>query len=63
MAYMSGKPRRMATRFRWTGEYASLFVPGDARVARIPMRLPAAARAVIPIGVEVMAGASREGAS
>jgi hypothetical protein len=49
------------TRFRWTGEYASLFVPGDVRAVHIPMRLPAAARAVTPIGVEVMAGALLKG--
>jgi O-antigen ligase len=49
------------TRFRWTGEYASLFVPGDVRAARIPMRMPASARAVTPIGVEVMSGALSKG--
>ena len=49
------------TRFRWTGEYASLFVPGDVRAVHVPMRLPAEARAVTPIGVEVMAGALLKG--
>jgi len=41
------------TRFRWASQYASLFVPADVRAVRIPMRMPAAARAVGPIGVEV----------
>jgi hypothetical protein len=49
------------TRFRWTGEYASLFVPSEVRAAHIPMRLPPAARAVTPIGIEVMAGALLKG--
>jgi O-antigen ligase len=49
------------TRFRWTGEYASFFVPSDVRAAHFPMRLPAAARAVTPIGIEVMAGALPKG--
>jgi hypothetical protein len=49
------------TRFRWTGEYASLFETGDVRAVHIPMRLPAAARAVTPIGVEVMAGGLSRG--
>jgi hypothetical protein len=48
-------------RFRWTGEYASLFETGDVRAVHIPMRLPAAARAVTPIGVEVMAGGRSRG--
>ena len=41
------------TRFRWAGQYASLFVPADVRAVRVPMRMPAAARAVGPLGVEV----------
>jgi O-antigen ligase len=49
------------TRFRWTGQYATLFVPGDVRAVHVPMRLPAAARAVTPIGVEVMAGSLPKG--
>jgi hypothetical protein len=49
------------TRFRWSGQYASLFVPGDVRAAHIPMRMPPSARAVTPIGVEVMAGGRSRG--
>jgi hypothetical protein len=41
------------TRFRWAGQYASLFVPGDVRAVRVPMRMPAEARAISPLGVEV----------
>jgi O-antigen ligase len=41
------------TRFRWASQYASLFVPADVRAVRVPMRMPASARAVGPIGVEV----------
>ena len=48
-------------RFRWTEQYASLFVPGDVRAVRIPMRMPAAALAVAPIGVEVMSGSLPKG--
>jgi O-antigen ligase len=49
------------TRFRWSGQYASLFVPGDVRAAHIPLRMPPSARAVTPIGVEVMSGALSKG--
>lgn len=48
-------------RFRWSGQYASLFVPDDVRAAHIPMRMPPSARAVTPIGVEVMSGAFPKG--
>jgi O-antigen ligase len=44
------------TRFRWTGLYASVFVPADITRVEIPIRLPAAGRSVRPIGVEVMTG-------
>lgn len=49
------------TRFKWSGQYASLFVPGDVRAAHIPMRMPPPARAVTPIGVELMSGALPKG--
>jgi hypothetical protein len=42
------------TRFRWTGRYASVFVPGEAREVWIPVRIPEGTRAISPIAVEVM---------
>jgi len=39
-------------RFRWTGEYASLFVPPDVRRIEIPVRVPPGARNLPPISVE-----------
>ncbi len=39
-------------RFRWTGEYASLFVPPDVRRVEIPVRVPPGARNLPPISVE-----------
>jgi O-antigen ligase len=48
------------TRFRWTNQYASLFVPADITRVEIPVRLPTDGRAVKPMGVEVMtAGVDR----
>ncbi len=44
------------TPFRWTGEYASLFVPADVTRVEIPVRLPTDGRSVRPMGVQVMAG-------
>ena len=44
------------TRFRWTGEYASLFVPADVARVEIPIRLPTDGRSVRAMGVEVMTG-------
>jgi hypothetical protein len=43
-------------RFRWTGGYASLFVPADVTHAYIPVRLPTDRPAIAPIGVEVSVG-------
>ncbi|MCU1381464.1 MAG: hypothetical protein JWL71_161 [Acidobacteria bacterium] len=43
------------TRIRWTGQYASLFVPEDVSRVEIPVRLPAEGR-LAPVGVEVMTG-------
>jgi hypothetical protein len=40
-------------RFRWTQEYASIFVPEDVTRVTIPVRVPNGAR---PIGVEFSAG-------
>jgi O-antigen ligase len=42
------------TRFRWTGRYASVFVPAEAREVWIPVRIPEGTRAISPIAVEVM---------
>lgn len=48
------------TRFRWTGAYASLFVPADVTRVEVPIRLPTDGRSIRPIGVEVMtAGVDR----
>jgi O-antigen ligase len=44
------------TRFRWTGAYASLFVPADVTRVEIPVRLPTDGRSVRAMGVEVMTG-------
>jgi O-antigen ligase len=48
-------------RFRWTGRYASLFVPDDVRRANIQVRVPSGARGVAPIGVEVMVSGINRG--
>jgi O-antigen ligase len=42
------------TRYRWTGLFASLFVPADVTHVDIPIRLPTASRSISPMGVEVM---------
>jgi hypothetical protein len=42
------------TRFRWTGAYASLFVPADVTRVYVPVRLPVDGRSLQPMGVEVM---------
>jgi hypothetical protein len=44
------------TRFRWTGGYASIFVPADVSRVEIPVRMPTDGRSIRPIGVEVMIG-------
>ena len=49
------------TRFRWTGAYASLFVPADVTRVEIPIRLPADGRAIKPMGIEVMTGSVDQG--
>jgi len=48
-------------RYRWTREYASLFVPGDVMRVEIPMRVPTDNRAIVPIGVEIMTGGVSRG--
>ena len=48
------------TRYRWTGLFASLFVPADVTRVEIPIRLPTTNRSVSPMGVEVkIAGEDR----
>jgi O-antigen ligase len=42
------------TRFRWTGHYASVFVPGEAREVWIPVRMPTRMRMISPLGMELM---------
>ena len=44
------------TRVRWTGNYASLFVPVDVTRVEIPLRLPTDGRHLSSMGVEVMIG-------
>jgi hypothetical protein len=44
------------TRFRWTGPYASLFVPADVTRVEIPVRLPTDGRSIRAMGVEAMTG-------
>jgi O-antigen ligase len=49
------------TRFRWTGQYASLFVPADVTRVEIPVRVPTDGRSLRPMGVEVMTAAIHRG--
>jgi O-antigen ligase len=49
------------TRFRWTGHYASLFVPADVTRVEIPVRVPTDGRSIRPMGVEVMTAAVDRG--
>jgi hypothetical protein len=49
------------TRFRWTGAYASVFVPADVTRVYIPVRLPTAGLTVWPMGVEVMTAGIDQG--
>jgi hypothetical protein len=46
------------TPFRWTGQYASVFVPADVTRVYIPLRLPTRLPAISPMGVEIV-GADR----
>ena len=43
-------------RFRWTGQYASVFVPDDVTTVQIPVRVPVVIRNVTPNGIEVSTG-------
>jgi O-antigen ligase len=47
-------------RFRWTEQYASLFVPADISVVYIPVRVPSDRPALSPMGVEVRVGGVRQ---
>ena len=40
-------------RFRWTSDYASLFVSADVTRVYVPMRVPIDRRAIAPMGVEI----------
>jgi len=44
------------TPFRWTGDYASVFVPADVTHVYIPVRVPTDRPAIAPIGVEISTG-------
>ena len=44
------------TRFRWTHEYASLFVPANATRVYIPVRLPVDVPRLLPMPVDVEVG-------
>jgi hypothetical protein len=43
-------------RFRWTGQYASVFVPDDVTTLQIPVRVPTVIRNVTPLAIDVSAG-------
>jgi hypothetical protein len=49
------------TRFRWTGAYASVFVPADVTRVSIPVRLQTNGRTIRPMGVEVMTAGVDQG--
>jgi hypothetical protein len=49
------------TRFRWTGRYASIFVPIGISRVEIPVRLPVDGRSIRPMGVEVTTGGAYRG--
>lgn len=51
------------TRYRWSNLYASVFVPADVTRIYLPVRVPANAPGVSPIGVEVMTGGVDRGRS
>ena len=46
---------------RWTGDYASVFVPADVTRVYMPVRLPSNGGTARPMGVEVMSGGVRKG--
>jgi hypothetical protein len=51
------------TRYRWTGQYASVFVPADVTRVYLPVRMPARIPSLTPIGVEVMTSGIDKGRS
>jgi hypothetical protein len=40
-------------RYRWTGDYGSVFVPADVTRVYIPVRMPAVTAGLSPMGIEV----------
>jgi hypothetical protein len=48
------------TPFRWTGDYASVFVPADVTHVYIPVRVPTDRPAIAPIAVEVSSAGIRQ---
>lgn len=51
---------RDGTRFRWSGEYASILVPANVTRVYVPVRMPAEARFIPPIEVDVMIGGAHQ---
>ena len=49
------------TPFRWTEDYASLFVPADVTLVYIPVRVPTDRPAIAPIEVEIKSAGIRQG--
>jgi O-antigen ligase len=48
-------------RFRWTGLYASVFVPAAVKRVHIPIRLPIDSPAIAPMSVEIMTSGVDQG--
>jgi hypothetical protein len=49
--------------FRWTRQYASVFVPADVKKVYIPMRMPSERPALSPVGVAIAVGGLPRGQS
>jgi O-antigen ligase len=47
-------------RFRWSGAYASVFVPADVTRVSIPVRMPGNIRGLPPLGVDVTGGVAKK---
>jgi O-antigen ligase len=47
-------------RYRWTGEYASVFVPADVTRVYLPVRMPIRVAGLWPMGVEVRTDARKQ---
>lgn len=51
------------TRYRWTEQYASVFVPASVTRVYLPVRMPATAVGLSPMGIEVRAAGIEKGRS